>query len=259
MQELDNLSVVLELAEIYKPEWPKISARIPDWCPRCEGDNGDGENDDDDNDDDKPKSGVPGDDASVEEWKAYARQWEGRAKKEPTSRKLSAERRAREKAEKELEDLRKGQQTDNEKAVTEAYEKGKTEAKRDSDSERRADRLESAAIRLATQGIKVKQGDKQVVLKFADADDAVTNVERMLRRGDIEEDDLFDDTGKVQTETLREALEELLTDKPHLVADSDDATRRAIRGRADQGRGSGDNGDSVDMNQLIRTRARGRR
>jgi hypothetical protein len=97
--------------------------------------------------------------------------------------------------------------------------------------------------------VKVKEDDeeKEVTLRFADPDDAHTYIERMVRRGDIDEDDIFDDKGKVQTEALTEALSELLEDKPHLQASRDNGgdggsggkRRERVGGRADGGRGSG--------------------
>lgn len=41
---VDKLDAVLEAAALLRPEWPAITARIPSWHPRCEGDGeGDGE------------------------------------------------------------------------------------------------------------------------------------------------------------------------------------------------------------------------
>ena len=62
----------------------------------------------------------------------------------------------------------------------------------------------------------------------------------MIRRGDLDEDDLFDDKGKVRPEALTEALSELIEARPHLAANGagNGGKRSKVAGSADGGKGS---------------------
>ena len=244
-----------------KQKWPARLAAIPEWHPRNEsGSSGSGggsgkeekddkgggsssgkkdDDDDDDNDDDDDTTGKSGE----IDWKKMARKHEREAKKE---------RKAREAAEAKVNERETADQTDHEKAVKEAREEGERVASERSLKERRADRLENAVIKLAGKGIKVKIDDEEKTLRFTDPDDAFVHIERMIRNEDIDEDDLFDDKGKIQTDALIEALEELLDNKPHLVAGASNGgdgstSGRKVRGSADGGKGSGGSKSLQDM------------
>lgn len=142
----------------------------------------------------------PGDD--LEAWKGHSRKHEKRAK--------DAAARA-EKAEAELEKLRNASKSDQEKALDEARKQGATET-----AAQFRDRIKRAEIRALAAG------------KFADPEDAIKLLE-------LDDDDIFDDEGEVQTSALKTALEDLLERKPHLAA----TASRKPAGDADGGKGSG--------------------
>ena len=253
----DNIiGELLELAAIEEAKWPARLAAIPGWHPRNESgssgsgggsgkddkddksssgkkdDNNNDDDDDDDNDDDDDDTASGG----KIDWKKMARRHEREAKRE---------RKAREAAEAKVKERETADQTDHEKAVREAREEGERVAAERATKERRGDRLENATIKLAGKGIKVKIDDEEQTLRFTDPDDAFVNIERMIRNGDLDEDDLFDDKGKVNSEALTEALEELLDAKPHLIAGASNggnggtSSGRKVKGSADGGKGSG--------------------
>jgi hypothetical protein len=164
---------------------------------------------------DSPKGVIPDPDPDPEkvtpddDWKAKARKHE------------RAEKRARKEAEeaaRKLKDREDADKSEQEKAIEKAREEAKAEAKTEGEKERRADRLDVAVTRLAAKGITIGEGDEAKSVKFADADDALANVERGIARGDIDADDIYDDEGKVKTDALTAALREILDAKPHLAA-----------------------------------------
>ncbi len=132
----------------------------------------------------------------------------------------------------QIEELKKADQSDQEKALDVARKEAREQALTEADADRRQDRLEVAVTRLSAKS-------------FADTDDALANVERAVARGEIDPDDIFDKDGKVQTDALQTALNSLLESKPHLRAAG---TRPS--GDADAGKGAGP--DSGGMNDLIR-------
>ena len=270
---------LLEEAARLEQYWAERLAALPDWHPRNESGSGSGGgsggsgsgsgsggeggaggsgtgsgpgsgsgssgDDDDDDDDDDDTTG----DGGKIDWKKMARKHEREAKKE---------RKAREAAEQKVKDRETADQSEHEKAVQAAREEGEKKAREAADKERRGDRLENAVIKLAGRGIKVtvKKDDKEVeeTLKFTDPDDAFVHIERMIRNGDIDEDDLFDDKGKIKSDALTEALEELLDNKPHLVAGASNggggagsSGGRKVKGSADGGKGSGGSKSVEDM------------
>lgn len=167
-----------------------------------------------------------------EDWKAHARRHEREAKKA----KAEAER-----LQKQLEDAQAAQQTDQEKALTQARKEGEQAAREAFDKERRQSRLEAAVIRLAAQPIKVGEGDDAKDARFADPDDAHVYVERAIANGDVDGDAIFDSDGKVQTDALREALAGILGSKPHLAAQAQSPTPASSdAGRRDGGGGKDD-------------------
>lgn len=231
---------IFYLAAQEETDWDAILAAIPEWHPRNEtggktgekeGETDPPENDDDNDDDDD-------DEKKETDWKKMARKWERQAK---------TERKSREDAQKKVKERDEADQSEHEKAVTAARDEGAKTERDKADKERRTDRLENATLKLAGRGVKltVKDGDdeKEVTIRFADPDDAFTYVERMIRRGDLEEDVIFDDKGRVDNDALKEALTDLLEDKPHLQASAagtngGDGGKRKVKGSADGGKGS---------------------
>jgi hypothetical protein len=166
------------------------------------------------------------------DWKAHARKHEREAKK------ARKEREALERQLKERDDANKSEQ---EKALEKAREEARTEVLTASQKERRNDRLEVSVARQAAK-------------TFADVDDALLHVQRAISAGDIDEDDIFDSEGKVQTSALKTALDDILERKPHLKA-----SPGRPAGDGDGGKGDGAAGDADDMSvdeHLKRVQAR---
>jgi hypothetical protein len=230
-----NLDEILDLAKDLEAEWPTVRARIPVWHPRLDGEGegeGEGETGNGEGNGEGEGEEGEGEEGRKVDWKSQSRKHERRARQE---------RKAREEAEKKLKERDETEKTEHEKAIEAARNEEREAVRKESDKERRADRLETATFKLATKGFKVTDEDgKEQLLRFADPDDAHTYVEHMLRRGDLNEDELFDDDGKVQSDTLSEALQELLESKPHLVAgNGGTGGTRKVSGSADGGKGSG--------------------
>jgi hypothetical protein len=153
-------------------------------------------------DDDGPEKVDPTDD-----WKVKSRKNETRAKK--------AEREAKE-AREALAKREEADKSESEKAVEKARAEGRKEALTEAEKERRSDRLEVAVTRAASKKVKVGSGDEAEEHRFADTEDALMHVERAISRGEIDEEDIFDKEGRVDTDALQKELSELLDRKPHL-------------------------------------------
>lgn len=198
---------------------------------------GDGDDDDDDDDKDgdadKDKDGA-GDGSGKQEpdWKRMARKHEREAKKARKERDAAAAKL------KSRDDADKSEQ---EKALEQARDEARNELKGEHEKERRQDRLETAATKIAAKGLKVGSGDDAKTLKFADPDDALLHLERDIRNGDLDAEDIFDDNNRVKTPALEEALTDLLERKPHLAADS---KKSKVNGSADGGKGKATSTDS---------------
>ena len=197
---------------------------------------GDGEGDGGDAD----GAGDGGSDDDKTDWKAMARKHERRAKAEKKrADDLAAEQ-------KKIDDANKSEQ---ERAVETAREEGRTAALTEAQKERRADRLEVAVTRLAARGIKVKDGDTEKTLRFEDPEDALVFIERAIAKGDLDEDDVFDENHKVKLDDIEVELAALLERKPRLAAGTNgggEGERRAAGG-ADGGRGKGAGTGIEDM------------
>lgn len=162
------------------------------------------------------------------DWKAESRKHEKRAK---THQKRIEE------LESTLKEREDADKSDREKEIEKARTEAKAEGRSEVEKERRHDRLDIAATKVAVKGIKVGEGDDAKTVKFADPDDALIYVDRAIAAGDLDESEIFDKEGKVQTEALTEALREILESKPHLRA-TEPGNGAAVRGNADAGRGS---------------------
>ena len=165
------------------------------------------------------RNSPPGEDAGVEEWKKYARAWQDRAQSDKTAVELKRERKQREDLERKLKEFEDSDKSDQEKAIDDA----KAEVRAELDAERRHDRLEVAVTRLAAR-------------TFADTEDALIHLERAIKDGDGDQDEIFDNDGRVQTDAVKTALTELLERKPHLAAG--DGTPPPGDSDAGKGRGS---------------------
>lgn len=224
---------VLELAALLHPTWADVSAGIPAWHPRLEGDadaDADAGDDKDTGADKDADKADKVDHSDRPNWESEARKHERRAKQE---------RKEREALEKRLSEIEGQNKTEQEKAIETARAEARAEAETEAQKERRQDRLEVASTRIATKGITIKGEDgKDTVLRFKDPDDALVYVDRAIRAGDIDEDDIFNDEGKVQTEALSSALQDILESKPHLLADGNGTTVPKVKGSADGGKGS---------------------
>lgn len=212
---------------------PKTGTVLPRFAGADDGDGdgdgegGDGGGDGDGDDADKGGTGKFGEDmdTTVRE----ARKHENRAKAEKT---------AREKAEGELEKLRNASKSAEEKALDKARKEAKAEAETEHSKELREVRLEVAVAKRARD--------------LADVDDVVLNIERAINSGELAEDDIFDNEGKVQAKALKKALDDLLERKPHLKAGAN-GTRPS--GNANGGEGDDADADGGGMNARIRRRA----
>lgn len=202
---------------------------------------GGADDDSDDSDDDDDKADDRTDDRKGDD-KPYDRgtdrisaddDWRSKARKH--ERALKKERKAREDAERKLREFQDLDASEQERALKKAREEAREEALAEARKGRRADRLEVSVTRLSARGFKIGQGDDAKTLRFADPDDAIMHLERAIARGEIDEDDVFDSEGKVNTEALTTALGELLERKPHLAASDDE--RPKPKGDADMRKG----------------------
>lgn len=172
-----------------------------------------GDGDDGDKDDDK------------KDYRAELRRYERTSKT-----RIAAQEKELKKLREEAEARATANQTDQDKAIAEARKSAREEALSEVNKERRSDRLDTAVTRLAAKS-------------FADPEDALTHVERMIRQGKVEADEIFTEDHKVNTDNLKEVLDDLLKDKPHLAA----GDRTRPDGSSDAGRGSGSDKDLEAM------------
>lgn len=160
---------------------------------------------------------APADDADLDTWKGYARKHEGRAKK--TAKELDRERKARERAEKALRDREEADKSEAERERDKAVEDAKAEARREA-----IPRLVKAEIRAQAAG------------RFANPKNAVKLI-------DVELTELVDDDGEPDEDAIRDALDDLLEDEPHLAAGS----TTGGKGDPDAGKGKGRRKSVEDM------------
>lgn len=162
------------------------------------------------------RNSPPGEDATIEEWKQYARAWQDRAQGDKTAVELKRERKAREAAEKALQERTDADKSEQEKALDQARKEAADTARQEITGQVRG-KLLKAEIKALAAG------------KFADPDDA----HKLL---DLEDDDIFTDDGDIQTDALQSALDELLERKPHLKAGPPNGGKPS--GDADAGKGT---------------------
>lgn len=208
------LDDALELTTLLTPSWGEMNTgtlvcagdpdpKDPDPKPDPKDDNPKDPDPKDDNPDDPDDKVTPDDD-----WKTKSRKNESRAKRL---------QRENEELERKLRDREDADKSEQEKALDKAREEARREALSEAEKERRGDRLELAVTRSASRGIKTGEDGKAV--RFADPDDALARIERALAKGDIDDSDIFDEDGKVNTDALDDALGEILSAAPHLAAD----------------------------------------
>jgi seryl-tRNA synthetase len=213
-----------------------------------EGDD-DADTDDDAKDAPPPKAEDREDDAddkveSDDDWKTKARKHE---------RAVRRERKAREEAERKLKERDDADRSEQEKALDKARKEAADEVRAESEKDRRHDRLEVRTTSLAAKGFTIGEGDDAQTVKFADPDDALIYIERAIRAGDVDEDDIFDSEGKVQTDALTTALGEVLESKPHLRATENGSKPK---GSADTRKGSPAQKDLESMSPEDHARAK---
>lgn len=203
---------VLELAELLRAQWPAARQRIAlSGHPTCEEKDEDEKEEDDKDDDvvetdddvvdedDKPSSPEPN-------WKQQARRHEREAK---AARKREADLQTKLK---ERDDADKSEQ---DKAIDKARTDATKEVSSKYELERRAERLELAVTRIAVgKGVTIGEGDKQKTVKFTDAEDVQMWVERQVKNGNIDADEIYDENGKVNAEALSDSLAQLAASKP---------------------------------------------
>lgn len=236
----------LELAALLRAEWPLVRERIRlSGHPTCDGDDdGDNGTDDDaaaddgadgnedrDDDDDAGTTGATGAAGGEPDWKKMARKHEREAKKaREREAQLTAKLKEREDADK----------SEHEKAVEAARAEGESAALSKYEQQRRADRLETAVIRLAAKGVKLGDGDDAKTVRFADPDDVQMFIERQLAKGELDADEIYDKDGKVVTSVLTAALVDLATDKPGWLEQQNGGNGGGrSAGDADAGKGKG--------------------
>lgn len=214
------------------------------------GDAGDGE--DGEEDGDGAEGDSDGKEKDAEYWRKQLRDYE-----------RSSKRRGGKK-DKEIENLRgelkkreDSDKTEQQKAVDEAREEGKTEALTTAEKERRSDRLEVAVTRAASKKVKIGEGDDAKEVRFGDTEDAEIYLQRKIAKGEIDEDELFDENGKPKADVVAEYLKEILEEKPNLAEDAGGGKKpKTAEGSADQGKGKGGGGgEESDMNSLLRRRS----
>lgn len=153
--------------------------------------------------------------------------------------------------EQKLKDREDEDKSEQEKAVEKAKEEGRSEALTEAQKERRKDRLESAVTRAAAKKIKIGEGDDAKTVRFDDPEDAEIYLQRKIAKGDLDEDDLFDDAGKPKADVVAEALAEILEEKPRLAEDSGSSdsgkSKKTADGDADQGKGKSAGSGVEDM------------
>ncbi len=244
----DPLYDVLRLAEEVRPAWDDLSAAIPAWHPRNEGEDdaeGEGESDADKaaaaaaaakgGEEEGDGEGKPaGGEEDKTDWKAMSRKHERAAKKAAAERDAHAAK---------LAEIEASNLSENEKALAKAREEARAEGKAEGEKGRREDRIEAAVTKIAAvKGVTVGEGEKAKTVKFSDPEDVQMWLERQVAKGDIDGDELYAD-GKVNDDVLTEALTELAKSKPGwLVGASAGATNGQPAGDADAGKGGAGKG-----------------
>jgi hypothetical protein len=142
---------------------------------------------------------------SDSDWKTKARQHERAAKN--ARKKLDD-------LESKLAEIESANKSDQEKAIEAARKQAAEETAAELTGQIKAERLNSAIARMGAG-------------KFADVDDAI----RLI---DVDDETIFTDDGKVDTDALNNALTDLLDRKPHLAV----GPNGRPAGDADAGKGS---------------------
>lgn len=140
--------------------------------------------------------------------------WQAKARKH--ERDLKRERKAREDLEAKLAEADNASKSEHEKALEQARKEARAEAKAETTSEFR-EHILTAEIRVQAAG------------KFADPGDAVALL-------DLNQAEVFNNDGEIQTADLTQALDDLLERKPHLAAGPANPGRPL--GSVDAGKGS---------------------
>jgi hypothetical protein len=218
----------------------------------ADADEGDADADEGNGDDDERDADSDGDEGEKKDADHYRR--ELRRYERTTKTKRERDKKELKETQDELKKLRDANKSEQDRAVEKAKEEGRDEALSEAQKERRADRLESAVIRAAGKRTKIGEGDDAKEVRWDDPEDAELYLQRAIKRGDVDVDDLFDDNGKVKTDVVEEHLKEFLEEKPRLAeaaGGGKDSKGKTAEGGADQGRGKGSDG-KPNMNDLLR-------
>lgn len=137
-----------------------------------------------------------------------------------------------------IKDREDAQKTEQQKAIDKARADATAEAEGKFEATRRDDKIEQAVTKLSLGGFKVEVDGEEKTLKFEDPDDAQLRIDRALRDGDLEYDDIYSD-GKVKTDAVKDFLSDVLAKHPRLQAGDSGAAGRKVEGSADGGKGAG--------------------
>ncbi len=194
----------------------------------------DDDTDDDDDSDEPPEA------KEEPNWKQIARRNENRLKKE---------KRERERLEKEAKARDEENKSEQEKAIEKARQEGEQSAAEKAKAERQQDRLENSVIRMAAKGVRVGEGDEAKTVRFADADDAMMHVQRAVKNGDVDMEELFTEQGAVNSDIVADTLSDILASKSYLAAGEkkDDGKPEPPKGGADGGKGDDAKADLESM------------
>ncbi len=232
------LDDILWLAADVRPAWDDLSAAIPPWHPRNEGDPAGAAAgaateepvvDPPDEDPPNPGPAKPGEENDPAYLRAQARKHEAAAKK-AVKRQVVLQNR--------LDEVDAANLSEKEREIKAAREEARSEALTEAGRDRRADKIELAVTKIAVQtGVTIGEGDKAKTVKFADPEDVEMWLERQIAKGEIDGDELYAD-GKVNDEVLTEALAALANSKPGWLAGGPaSAANGTPAGDADAGKG----------------------
>lgn len=198
-----------------------------------------------DGDDDSGDGEDKGGEKSADDYRRELRNYERTAKRASAKDKKEIE-----KLQKQLKEREDADKTEQEKAIEAARNEGADKARLEALKDRRQDRLEAASVRLASKGIKIKDGDEEVTVKFADPEDALVHLERAITRGEVDSDAVFDENNQVKSAELTELLAELLEKKPHLREADSGKDRQQPAGDADAGKGRGEDEGGKKLEEM---------
>jgi hypothetical protein len=256
----DPLYDVLRLAEEVRPAWDGLSAEIPAWHPRNEGEEG-GEGEGEGGEADKVAAaaaalaaakGEEGDGATkktAEDYRVELRKSDDVRKREAAK----ANKRIQE-LEATLAKIEQSNMSAQDKAIATARAEAAGEVTTKYEQKIRAGNLKLAVLEIASDdGVKLGEGDKAKTVKFAKSSDVLMWVKHQIAEGVMDEADIYGEDGSVNKAALTAALADLAESRPGWLSGA--ATRTSGTPAGDPDVGKGKSGTAVpDMNDLIRGR-----